>query len=255
MKNQNNEQDKKVLVEVCCGSAEDAIQAAEGGAERAELCSNMFQGGLTPTPGMFETVRNHSDIAISVMIRPREGGFCYTDSEFETALIDQKYFIEAGADALVCGFLKPNGEVDVEKTKQFVDAAGDIPVTFHRAFDVVPDWKKAMDQLVECGVTRILTSGQAPSVEFALPTIKEMVEYAGDRIIIMPGAGIRDAIRAEELVNYTGCKEIHVRLTKTLYDNSTENNTSIFYGSALYPPEDRYPVIDAAQVATLNDIK
>lgn len=243
---------EQILIEVCCGSAEDAIQAKLGGMDRAELCSNMFQGGLTPTPGMFETVRRHSDLPISVMIRPREGGFCYTDSEFETALLDQCYFVNAGADSLVCGFLLPTGEIDTERTKRFVDAARGIPVTFHRAFDVVPDWKAAMDQLVACGVTRILTSGQAPSVEFALPTVREMVDYAADRIIVMPGAGIRDAKCAEELVKLTKCREIHVRFTQTRYDRSTENNSSIYYGSALYPPEDRYPVIDAAQLSALR---
>ncbi len=151
---------KRPLIEVCCGSAEDAIQSALGGAYRAELCSNLFQGGLTPTLGSFETVRATADIKINVMIRPREGGFCYTASEFQTALNDAKHFVKAGADGLVCGFLHENGEVDIDRTKRFVEAAQGLPVTFHRAIDVVPNWKKAFDELYACGIKRILTSAK-----------------------------------------------------------------------------------------------
>ncbi|HHT15915.1 MAG: copper homeostasis protein CutC [Christensenellales bacterium] len=242
---------KKFLVEVCCGSAEDAIRAALGGADRVELCSNLFQGGLTPTLGSVKAVREQSDITLNVMIRPREGGFCYTKTELLTARRDMETFLEYGVDGLVFGFLNEDGTVDVELTHEFVRLAGDVPITFHRAIDVVPDWKKAIDQLADIGVKRVLTSGLAPNVLLALDTVKEMIAYAGDRLIIMPGAGITP-LTADKVAEYTGCKEMHVYFTKTLTDKSTMNNRDIFYGSALYPSETNYPVIDSEQVRIIT---
>jgi copper homeostasis protein len=242
---------KKYLVEVCCGSAEDAIQSALGGADRVELCSNLFQGGLTPTLGMAKAVREQSDITLNVMIRPREGGFCYTKTELLTARRDMETFLEYGVDGLVFGFLNEDGTIDVDLTSKFVRLAGDVPVTFHRAIDVVPDWKKAIDQLADIGVKRVLTSGLAPNVLLALDTVKEMVEYADNRLIIMPGAGITPAT-AEKVAEYTGCKEMHVYFTRTVTDQSTMNNRDIFYGSALYPSETNYPVIDSEQVRMIT---
>lgn len=239
-----------VLVEVCCGSAEDAIQAARGGAPRAELCSNLFQGGLTPTLGSFETVREACDIRLMVMLRPREGGFLYTDSEYRSLLNDARHFIKAGADGLVCGFLHEDGSIDLERTREIVEMAEGLPVTFHRAFDVTPDWRQAIDQLAEIGVKRILTSGQQPNVLLALDEIREMIDYAGDRIIIMPGAGITPETAAK-VAELTGCREMHVHFTRTLRDPSCGNNRGIFYGGALYPSEFEYPVIDHEKVSSI----
>lgn len=242
---------KKVLIEVCCGSTEDALQSAKGGAERVELCSNMFQGGMTPTLGMLEVLKASSDIKTMVMLRSREGGFCYTDSEYKTLLADAKHLIRAGADGLVCGFLHEDGTVDVERTRAIVELADGLPVTFHRAFDVVPNWKEAMDQLAELGIQRILTSGQEPNVLLALDTISEMIAYAKDRLIVMPGAGITPKTAAK-VAEVTNCKEMHVRFTKTCRDDSTQNQRAIFYGGALYPSEYEYPVIDSTLVAELK---
>lgn len=242
---------KNYLVEVCCGSAEDAIQAAKGGADRVELCSNLFQGGLTPTLGTLHAIREVADIKINAMIRPREGGFLYTDAELATAMHDAKLFVEAGIDGLVCGFLHEDGTIDVERTRALVEVAGDLPVTFHRAIDVVPDWRHALDQLVEAGVKKVLTSGQNANVLLGLPTVKEMVDYAGERLVIMPGAGITPET-AEHVAEVTGCTEMHVYFTKHYTDFSTRNNHSIFFGSALYPSETHYPVIDAEQIKKLK---
>lgn len=239
------------LVEVCCGSAEDVIHAERGGADRVELCSNLFQGGLTPTQGAYVAARERTKIPINVMIRPREGGFCYTESEMATALHDAQIFAEVGVDGLVCGFLKEDGTVDAEKTKALVEIAGDIPVTFHRAIDVVPDWREALDTLAECGVKRVLTSGQKPSVLLAIDTIREMREYAKDRLIIMAGAGIK-VDTADLVAEKTGCKELHVHFTKLYQDFSTLNNPAIHFGSALYPSETHYPVIDAEAISKLK---
>ncbi len=242
---------KNYIVEVCCGSAEDAIQACSGGADRVELCSNLFQGGLTPTIGSVKAVREKADITLNAMIRPREGGFCYSDTELLTAFHDAEAFLECGVDGLVSGFLNEDGTIDVELTKKIVRLAGNVPVTFHRAIDVVPDWKTAIDQLADAGVARVLTSGLAPDVLLGLDTVKSMVEYAGDRLIVMPGAGITPET-ADKVAEYTRCKEMHVYFTKTRSDKSTINNRAIFYGSALYPSETDYPVIDAEAVGKIT---
>ena len=146
------------------------------------------------------------------MIRPREGGFCYTKTELLVARRDMEAFLEFGVDGLVCGFLNEDGTIDIKLTEKFVRLAGDVPVTFHRAIDVVPDWKKAIDQLADIGVKRVLTSGLAPNVLLGLDTVKEMIEYAGDRLIIMPGAGITP-ITADKVAQY-GLQGMHVYFTK-----------------------------------------
>ncbi|MEG1578568.1 MAG: copper homeostasis protein CutC [Oscillospiraceae bacterium] len=236
---------EKILLEVCCGSADDAIEAWKGGATRVELNSDLFHGGLTPTVGELIVTKRETDLTVMTMVRPREGGFCYTKGEFATALEDAKQLLEHGADGLVFGFLNEDSTLDVERTKimaELAQAAGRETV-FHRAIDVVPKWKDALDVLIELGITRVLTSGQEPNVLFGTDTVREMIAYAAGRIQILPGAGITaknmDKIRAE-----TGCDQMHLAAHKMRLDLSVHNNRNIFYGGALYPPEDRYNVTD-----------
>ena len=200
---------RKVLLEICCGSAEDAIVAARNGADRVELNNNLFQGGLTPSIGTLRTVKEHADIPVMAMVRPRAGGFCYTDIEMETARADAKALLQAGADGLVFGFLHGDGTIDEERTKEFVEICEGRPCVFHRAIDVTPDWKRALDSLIRLGVTRVLTSGQESDVFFALDTIAEMIQFAGDAIEILPGAGIT-LRNVERVVAATGCKQVHL---------------------------------------------
>ena len=241
----------KILLEICCGSAEDAIEAARGGADRVELNSNLFQGGLTPTVGALRTVKRHADILVMAMVRPRAGGFCYTDVEFETALADARLLLENGADGLVFGFLHADGTVDAERTKTLVRLCEGRPCVFHRALDVTPDWRRALDTLIGLGVTRVLTSGQESDVFFALDTIREMIGYAQGAIEILPGAGIT-LRNVRKVVAATGCTQVHLAHHKTLPDPSVNNNRSIYYGGALYPPEDRFDVTDRDYVAAVR---
>lgn len=241
----------KILMEVCCGSADDVIEAWKGGADRVELNSNLFQGGLTPTVGSLQVVKQHVDIPVLTMVRPRGAGFCYTDIEYETMKADAKELLKNGSDGLVFGFLHPDGTVDEERTKAFVDIAGDKPSVFHRALDVTPDWKRALDSLIRVGVTRVLTSGQASDVFFALETIAEMIRFAGDAIEILPGVGIT-LENVQRVVEITGCKQVHVARHKTVMDTSTINNRSIYYGGALYPPEDRFDMTDSGYIASVR---
>ena len=222
----------KVLLEICCGSAEDAIVAAGHGADRVELNNNLFQGGLT-------------------MVRPRAGGFCYTETEMETARADAKALLANGADGLVFGFLHEDGTVDEARTRTFVELAEGKPCVFHRAIDVVPDWKRALDSLIRIGVTRVLTSGQESDVFFALDTIAEMIRFAGNAIEILPGAGIT-LRNVDRVVAETGCTQVHLARHKAYPETSVANNRSIYYGGALYPPEDRFEITDGDYVAAVR---
>jgi len=241
--------EKKPLVfEVCCGSAEDAIEAYKGGCQRVELNSNLFHGGLTPTVGSLIVAKRHTDIPIMCMVRPREGGFCYTDVEFEVMLDDAKKLLENGADGIVFGFLHEDGTVDRERCAKMMEVIGDKQSVFHRAIDVVPDVYAALDTLIELGVNRVLTSGQMPSVPQGIPTIKKMIEYAAGRIEILPGAGIT-AQNAAWCREQLGVDQMHAAVHRVAYDVSCQNNTSIFFGGCIYPPEDRYKVVDCGGVA------
>ena len=238
---------KNYLLEVCCGSVEDVLQAERGGADRVELNSCLFHGGLTPSIGELITVKQLSKLPAMTMVRPRQGGFCYTDAEYKTALADAEQLLAHGADGLVVGFLHEDGTVDRERTKELVRIASGKPCVFHRALDVVPDWKRALDTLIDLGITRVLTSGQESDVFFALDTIAEMIQYVDGAIEILPGAGIT-LKNVQKVVAATGCTQVHLARHKSLPDLSVQNNRSIYYGGALYPPEDRFEITDREYV-------
>ncbi len=240
-----------ILLEICCGSADDVIEAARGGANRVELNSNLFQGGLTPTVGTLRVVKQRVSIPVMTMVRPRAGGFCYTEAEYAVAQADARVLLENGADGLVFGFLHEDGTIDTERTRELVKIAEGRPCVFHRALDVVPDWKRALDQLIELGVTRVLTSGQQSDVFFALDTIREMIEYVDGAIEILPGAGIT-LENVQKVVDATGCRQVHLARHRAMPDPSVNNNRSIYYGGALYPPEDRFDVTDRDYVAAVR---
>ena len=234
-----------VLLEVCCGSADDVIQAHLAGADRVELNSDLFHGGLTPTVGSLRVAKRETGMKIMTMIRPREGGFCYTEAEFAVCLEDARALLEAGSDGLVFGFLHADGTVDRERTRALTELtlrAGKEAV-FHRAIDVVPDWREALDLLIGLGVTRVLTSGQEPDVAYGTATVRDMIAHAAGRIQILPGAGVT-LRNVERIVAETGADQIHVAAHRSVFDRSVENNRAIFYGGCLYPPEDRFSLID-----------
>ena len=243
---------KKYLMEVCCGSAEDVLAAAAGGADRVELNSCLFHGGLTPSIGELIVCKQRVSIPVMAMVRPRQGGFCYTEAEFATAMADAEQLLRFGAGGLVFGFLHEDGSLDVERCRQLVALAGDKQKVFHRAIDVAEDWKTMLGQLIELGVDRVLTSGLAPDVYYGMDVIKEMVDFSQGRIQIMPGAGV-NLKNIDRILEATGCEQIHVAKYVSRLDPSTANNRDIFYGGALYPPEDRYEVIDSGYIARLRE--
>lgn len=238
-----------ILFEACCGSAEDALAAWKGGANRVELNSDLFHGGLTPTLGALRLVKRQApDLKVMCMVRPREGGFCYTETEFQVMLEDARIFVENGADGIVFGFLKEDAAIDTDRCRRMLEVIGDRDSVFHRAIDVVPDVMGALDQLIGLGVTRVLTSGQKPTVPEGIFTIKAMLEHARGRIEILPGCGIT-AENARWVREMTGVTMMHAAMHRVCYDRSTAGNPAIYFGGAVYPPEDRYSVTHAEDVA------
>lgn len=240
----------RVQLEICCGSLDDALEAAAGGADRVELCSALFLGGLTPSYGALVEAKRRVSIPVIFMSRPRGGGFCYTDTEFAAMERDVEMAVAHGADGAVFGVLGADGRVDMARTRRLRSLAGDGEAVFHRAFDVTPDPFRAVDELVDLGITRILTSGQCDTVWEGLPLIARLVEYAGDRIQIMPGGGIKP-YQCADVIAQTGCRHIHVAAWTPRRDDSTRHRPEVTFGGALYPPEDRYDVTDRAIVADL----
>lgn len=238
---------KKILIEVCCGSIDDAVQAQKGGADRIELNSCLFHGGLTPSIGTLIETKKYLDIPVMVMVRPRGGGFCYTEHEFEVAMQDAKKALEYGADGIVFGFLHEDGAIDLKRCEEMMKVIGKKDSIFHRAFDVVPNPYDALDQLVELGVTRIMTSGQESTVFEGAQLINQLIKYAKGRIEILPGGGIRIG-NVERIIKETNCDQIHIASFATHYDSSTDLKPHIFFGGALYPPENSYKITDSEAV-------
>lgn len=238
-----------IKIEVCCGSADDAYAAAAAGADRVELNSALFLGGLTPSVGTVRAAAG-AGIEIIAMVRPREGGFCYTPREFDTMLDDAKTLLDAGANGIVFGMLSPDGTVDEARCQKLIEAVGSAQAVFHRAIDVVPDWRDALNTLSKIGVCRVLTSGQAPSVADAAGTIRDMIAYANGRIEILPGGGLR-LHNVQEFIQKTGCTQVHVSMRKTCIDNSCSAHPDIHISSAVYLPENSYSATDSEKLNSL----
>lgn len=177
-------------VEVCVFSIESCINAQRAGAHRVELCSGLYEGGTTPSQGLIQRARSVLSIQLYVMIRPRGGDFCYDDDELEVMRLDILAAKKCGADGVVFGLLKPNGQVDHERTKELVELAKPMGVTFHRAMDVAADPFDALEAIIASGAERILTSGQLNTAVEGKELIQQLVEKANGRIEIMAGSGV-----------------------------------------------------------------
>jgi len=182
--------------------------AVAGGADRIELCSALSEGGITPSFGLIKQCRAAFDVPLFPIIRTRAGDFLYSEEEFNIMLQDVIQCRQIGCDGVVIGMLLADGNIDLERTSRLVKAAYPMEVTFHRAFDRCKDPFKALDQLVSIGCQRILTSGQQPTALAGTELIAQLVQYADDRIIIMPGSGVRKE-NIREIAAKTGAKEFH----------------------------------------------
>ncbi len=194
--------------EICASNPESARAAQAAGAHRIELCSALDAGGLTPSPALIRYAVRALDIPVHVLIRPREGHFCYSADELETMCADIRFCREAGARGVVFGALDQAGQPDRQALAALRAAAGDLDCTFHRAIDVAADPFAVLDTAIELGFQRILSSGQAPSAFEGRFVLQKMTDYAAGRIIIMPGAGIQSGNLAE-IAAVTGAQEFH----------------------------------------------
>lgn len=198
-----------MLIEIAVFSLESAIIAVNAGAHRIELCSAPAEGGLTPSAATMRLARKYVNIPIHVMIRPREGDFCYSAKEFESMLLDIAAAKMVGMEGIVTGVLNPDGTLDQKRMAILVDAAYPMNVTFHRAFDMVKDQDETLEAIIYAGCARILTSGGQQTAPQGIEKLAELLKKAGNRISIMPGSGVnKNNIR--NIAEITGAKEIHL---------------------------------------------
>lgn len=197
-----------VQIEICAGSLASALAAQEGGAYRVELCDNLKEGGTTPSFGQIAIARKYLSLKLYVIIRPRGGDFLYDGLEFETMKKDVEQCRDLACDGVVFGILKKDGTVDKERCLELKKIAGKMGTTFHRAFDRCRNPFIAMEEIIEMGFERILTSGMENSAIKGVSLIAKLVELANGRIIIMPGAGVQPE-NLQQLIEVTGASEFH----------------------------------------------
>jgi copper homeostasis protein len=211
----------RFILEISAESVEAAIAAERGGAQRIEFCSNAREGGTTPSGELLRAVRERVSLPIFSMVRPRAGNFVYKDKELEAMRGEIETAKEFRMDGVVLGLLDADGNVDIERTKQLVELARPLSVTFHRAFDECADLRKSLEDVIQTGATRLLTSGGKRTAPEALGTLSELVRIAGERLIVMPGSGLH-AGNIRETVQKTGAREYHAGLSSVVA-NATVN--------------------------------
>lgn len=207
-----------MLIEICTNSYRSAKIAVTAGADRIELCQSLESGGLTPSAGDIlraVALKSHYDYKVNVLIRPRNGDFCYEEEDYEVMLADIEFCRSAGVDGLVIGALQNDGNLDLPALEKMVKAAGALSLTFHRAFDLCNDPDEALKQISALGFDRVLTSGRAPTAVQGREHLKRWIADCGDQLIIMPGSGI-NAENIQELVAYTGAQEVHLSAKGTV---------------------------------------
>jgi copper homeostasis protein len=210
------------MLEICVSNLQSALTAQRAAAQRIELCSALDTGGLTPSAGLLRTIRAQLRIPINVLIRPREGNFCYTDAELAIMLDDIRICREIGADGLVIGALDEKGKFDIPKMTRMVEAADGLDITCHRAFDFTADPMMALEILIAFGVPRVLSSGQSVSAFEGRFLLKKLVDRAAGRISVMPGAGLT-AANIQEVADVTGAQEFHLTGRKKIRQPNTGN--------------------------------
>ena len=202
-------------LEICVDSIDSALNAQLAGADRVELCDNLIEGGTTPSYGTILSARSNLNIKLHVIIRPRGGDFLYNDIEYDIMRRDIDVCGEAGVDGVVIGILNSDGHIDVERTAKLVEFASPMSVTFHRAFDMCADPVKSLEDIILTGSERLLTSGQKNKATDGADLIRNLIEKASGRLIIMPGGGLNDH-NILDIAKATGASEFHLTGRKTL---------------------------------------
>lgn len=232
--------------EICANSAESCVAAQAGGAHRVELCASMPEGGTTPSFGEIRLARKLIDIRLHVIIRPRGGDFLYTPLELDIMEEDIHMVRQAGADGVVFGCLTPEGDLDMPAMRRLMKISEGMSVTFHRAFDYVRSPEQVLEQLIDLGVNRVLTSGQQPTAMQGASLLAELVRQAAGRIVIMPGCGVNEWNIAE-LAACTGASEFHFSARELKESKMLLRNPALSMGSS-DQDEYAYPVTTAERV-------
>lgn len=234
-------------LEICAGSVESAIAARDGGAQRIELCAALEVGGVTPSAGLIAQARKVEGLTLNVIIRPRGGDFLYND--YEAACMEQDIHTckQLGVDGVVIGALTAEGDIDTVTCKRLIAAADGMSVTFHRAFDMCRDPRKALEELIAMGCNRVLTSGQAATALAGAPLLKELVEQADGRIVIMPGCGVNSS-NAGTILKATGATEIHASARRSVGSGMIFRHSGVSMGN---PDCDEY----ARKETDVNEVR
>lgn len=233
----------KKIIEICCGSYEDAWNAYQGGASRVELNSALHLGGLTPSLASLILTKQTTDLKVITMIRPRGAGFHYSEKEFEVMKADARIMMENHADGIAFGCLDENGNINEKQTKEIIDIVKEYQgeVVFHRAFDCVNDPFQAIEKLIELGVDRILTSGLEAKAMDGKELIKDLQKKYGEQIEILAGSGI-NAGNAKEMMEYTNITQVHSSCKDWKEDPTTSCN-HVSYSYAASPHELDYDIV------------
>jgi copper homeostasis protein len=252
--NTNLKMTNKISLEVCANSVTSAVAAQDGGAIRVELCENLKEGGTTPSHGQIQLARKLLHIKLFVLIRPRAGDFLYTDLEYDIMMADIRYCIDAGCDGVVIGILHADGTVDKKRCIEMVRLAKQwgLGVTFHRAFDMCKDLYLAMEDIIEIGCDRILTSGGKTTAMEGVTVLNHLVEKAAGRISIMPGAGVNEA-NVADIVRFTNVTQVHSSARITVRSKMEYHNDHILL-SDIPGDEETTDVTSADRVRKLIEL-
>ena len=235
------------ILEICAGSVESAVAARNGGAKRIELCAALEIGGVTPSAGLIKEARKIEGLILNVIIRPRGGDFLYNEYEIACMEEDIRLCKTLGVDGVVIGALTPDGDVDTATCKRLIAASDGMSVTFHRAFDMCRNPRKSLEELITLGCHRVLTSGQAATAQAGIPLLRELVEQANGRIIIMPGCGVSSA-NAAAILQATGATEIHASARKSVGSGMLFRHSGVSMGN---PDSDEY----ARKESDVNEVR
>jgi copper homeostasis protein len=240
-----------IQLEICTASVEDCIKAERGGADRVELNCALMLGGLTPSLGALRESRASVLLPIIAMIRPRPAGFCYSRAEFAVMQRDAETALAEGADGIAFGILTAAGALDLKRCRQMVKLAVGRQAVFHRAFDVVRNPLTALEQLIDLGVTRVMTSGQEASAYNGAANIAEYIRQAAGRIEILPAGGI-NRFTVADVIQRTGSNQVHASLSTISKDHSASGRPQVSFGGAIKQSEDEFTVTDAEAVSRLR---
>ncbi|PUZ24517.1 copper homeostasis protein [Chitinophaga costaii] len=240
-----------VVLEICANSLASAIAAQQGGAQRVELCDNLLEGGTTPSYATIAMAREQLHIELYPIIRPRGGDFLYDDLEFALMQKDIALCKQLGCNGVVIGLLTADGQVDKVRTKQLVSLAWPMGVTFHRAFDMTVNPIQAMEDIIDTGCERILTSGQRNTATEGAPLLATLVQQAAGRIIIMVGSGVRSHNIAS-LVTATGANEYHTTAKAYVESRMVYRNPQVSMGGIPGVPEYGIAITQASEVKKIR---